>query len=244
MPIADIPGQVLIRDSFEGEPFAIRCLEPHDPHTSLGCVLTISDNQTPQFEMLETKLQDWKSRVTSSTLRGDGKMTAYDSYLKESMKYVLPTISLTKFQCSELDKIIAPVLLNALSTHRNVSRIILYSPERHGGYGVFDVWHLQGSEKLKFFMMHYRRHDTTGQLFKISLQWLQMEAGVSAPFYKFSYESIESILTTCWLKHLYQYLDSCNATLHDLHPWTYEAPREHDFLFKKSLSNPTSHAYE
>ena len=169
MSIADTPGQVLIRDSLEGEPFAIRRLEPHDPHTSLGCVLTISDNQTPQFEMLETKLQDWKSRVTSSSLRGDEKMTAHDSYLKESMKYVLPTISLTKFQCSELDKIIAPVLLNALSTHRNVSRIILYSPERHGGYGVFDVWHLQGSEKLKFFMMHYRRHDTTGQLFKMSL---------------------------------------------------------------------------
>ena len=35
MSVAETPGQVFIRDSFEGEPFAIHRLEPHDPHTSL-----------------------------------------------------------------------------------------------------------------------------------------------------------------------------------------------------------------
>ena len=237
MSIAELPGQIQIRDSFEGEPFTIRRLEPHEPHTSLGCVITISGNQVPQFETLETKIQDWKARITASTLKGDEKLTAYDSYLKESMKYVLPTTCLTKYQCAELDKIIAPVLLNALSTHRKVSRIVLYSPERHGGYGVFDVWHLQGCEKLKYFIMHYRRHDITGQLLKISLQWLQMEAGVSTPFYKFEYDMIEDILTNCWIKHLYWYLDSCKAKLHEVHPWTYTAPRENDFFLQEVFIN-------
>ena len=156
------------------------------------------------------------------------------------MKYVLPTTCLTKYQCSQLDKVIAPILLNALSAHRNVSRIILYSPEHYGGFGVYDIWHLQGGEKIKFLFLHYRRHDTIGQLLKISLQWLQMEAGVKLPFYTYAYEKIETILTECCLKHLFQYIDSCHATLHETNPWTYTAPRVNDFFlqevfFKSSL---------
>ena len=168
MSIAESPGNIMIRDSFDGVPFVIRRLEPDAPHTSLGCVITIAGNQNHQFTELEEKVEDWKVRVTSSTLHGEEKMIAYNSYLKESMKYVLPTTSLTKYQCGQLDKKIAPVLLNALSTHRNVSRIILYSPEHYGGFGVYDLWHLLGGEKIKFFFIHYRRHDTTGQLFKLA----------------------------------------------------------------------------
>ena len=148
------------------------------------------------------------------------------------MKYVLPTSSLTKYQCNELDKHIAPILLNALSTHRNVSRTVLYSPEQQGGYGIIDIWHLQrGGE------MHYRRHDTTGRLFKISLQWLQLEAGVLKPFYTYIYNDIESTLANYWIKHLYEYLDSCKVTLHEISPWVYKAPRKMTSLYKTFSSN-------
>ena len=236
MSIAEAPGELKIRDSFDGEPFVIQRVEPHEPHTSLGCVITISGNQTPQYDELHAKVLDWKNRVVSSTLSGDERLTAYNSYLKKSLKYVLPTTSLPKPLCKNLDIILSPVLLNAFSTNRNCSRLVLYSPEQYGGFGILDFWHLQGTEKIKFFFMHYRRHDTTCMLFKISLLWLQMEAGLSQPFYKYKYSDIDVLLTDSWLKHLYQYLDSYQVTLHEYSPWTYNPPCEHDFFIQEYLT--------
>ena len=121
-------------------------------------------------------------------------------------------------------------------TYTYVSRIVLYSPEQHGGYGIADIWHLQGGEKLKFFIMHYSRHDITGRLFKISLQWLRLEAGVPKPFYTYIYNDIESTLSYCWIKHLFEYLDSCKAHfMKSIHG--YIKPHEKTTSFYKTYSS-------
>ena len=64
--------------------------------------------------------------------------------------------SLTYKQCLELDKLIAPLLLNSHSIQRNAHRGIIHLSDEFGGLDIPSIYHLQGIAKLQFLYMHYR----------------------------------------------------------------------------------------
>ena len=144
-------GIMNIQETFSSDPAPVRRLEPHQSYKSLGCLITIDGSQEEQFDVVLKKVLQWKDRVRGSTLTNDERYIAYDSYLKKSMQYALASTSFTTTQCHELDKHIAPIILNAANTQHNCSRIILYCPEKYRGIGFADLWSLQGIEKFDFF---------------------------------------------------------------------------------------------
>ena len=89
----------------------------------------------------------------------------------------------------------------------------------------------------KFFFIHYRRHDVTGVLMKIGLRWHQLESGLAKPFYTYKYNMIISTLIDTWIKHIFRNFNSCNATIVEMNPWTYQPPRQHDFFIQEVFVN-------
>ena len=79
--------------------------------------------------------------------------------------------------------------------------------------------------------MHYRRHDTTGKLCKISIKWTQLELGFPLPFYSYSHQATKQYITQTWMiTDAFEYLESCNASLIEHDPWTITLPRHNDFF--------------
>ena len=243
--IHELPGTVHIREGHTSHPTNVKRLQPFQAHKTLGCHIALDSNQKRQFIVLNDKLKTWNSKIVSSFLNKKDRIKSYEAYMAKSGQYILSTSSLSKKQCHELDKNVTPILYNAHGVQRNSSKCMLYSPVQYGGYGHHDFWSTQGIEKLKFFLTHYRRHDTTGRLLKMSMRWTQLECGLSTPFYTSNFEKYNYVLTPTWVTHLWEYLDSCQAAIEEKNSWIYEAPRENDiFLMDVIMNAPISNEHK
>ena len=131
------------------------------------------------------------------------KLHAYKSCLEKKLVYILVVTSLTYIQCQELDKLIAPLLLNSHSIQRNANRNIIFLNDGFGGLNIPTVYHLQGVAKLQFLHLHYRNNNTTGKLLKITMRYTQLECGLSVPFYKQNFYKIQHLITPTWITNLW-----------------------------------------
>ena len=62
-------------------------------------------------------------------------------------------------------------------------------------------------------MKHIRNDDKTGRLIKISMEYTQLQMGISKPFYTQKYDKWKTIVTNTWMTHLWEYLNEAEATL-------------------------------
>ena len=96
-------------------------------------------------------------------------------------------------QCEQLDSIITPILFNLHKIQRNCSKSVLYTPHHCGDFGYKSLWHLRGLEKLKFFLLHHRRDDTTGKLIRASIRWTQLELGQQGQLFDKNFNKYKKI---------------------------------------------------
>ena len=157
--IHELPGSVHIREGHHTQPIGVKRLQPFEAHKTLGCQIALNGNQRRQFAVLNDKLSAWNSKIVSSFLNRKDRIKSYESYMSKGAQFALSTYSMTEKQCRELDKHVTPILYNAHKIQRNCSKCMLYTPLLTGGYGYRDTWNMQGSEKLKFSLTHYRRHN-------------------------------------------------------------------------------------
>ena len=136
------------------------------------------------------------------------------------------------------------MLYNALRVHRNVSRVPLYIPKSLGGYGIVNIFHLQGIEKIKFYIMHLRLGDTTGKLLEISTRSTQMELGTLKSFWNLNYATHCEYTTSTWTTNIWDYLCQCGVKLIDYKHWVYLPPRHNDFHIMDVVYNRASDVYD
>ena len=204
-------------------------LEPTVASKALGVFLAPSGKYNKQHSMLEEKIRQWARNVKASSLLPREKMVAYHGYILRSILWVVSATNFTREQCHQLQKFISPILYNALRVQRNASRTPLYTPKSLGGYGIVKIFHLRGIEKVKFYIMHQRIGDTTGQLLTISNRYTQLELGVSKPFWSLNFSTHSEYITPTWTTYIWDYLFQCGVKLVDDEHWIYRAPRYNDF---------------
>ena len=227
--IEEMPGTLSIKEGFDKAPEPLKRYQPFQSHKTLGCHISVTNNQKGQIRALESKINNWCQRMKTRYLSDEDSQYAYHGYLRASLQYIVGTTSMTKRDCEKLAKKFETILLHSYNLQRNCSRTMMYMPKRFGGLGIKHIYHLQGQEKYKFFAMHMRRNDVTGKLFNISLLWSQLEAGTSAPFYTHVYSSIRALLTKTWITNLIDYFTECQVELHLTDSFKKKLARANDF---------------
>ena len=242
--IDEDPGTLELKDAETGKMVTIKRLEPDSAHKNLGIHIAPSGYQKQQYDILREKIKLWADRVRTSSLQGKERLTAYDAYLEKAILHIVSSTSFTLKQCKSLSKIISPILLHAHKIQQNCARIVLYSTLNNAGLNVTHIYHLQGLEKLKFFVTHLRRGDTTGDLMKISLLYTQMEIGISNPFLRSDYSTHKEFITPTWITNLWNYCTKCGIKVHVLDQKMYTPPRTNDFFLMDAIHknvNNTEH---
>ena len=92
-------------------------------------------------------MKDWIQKMRTSPLSQEDRLHAYKTTLKKKLLYVLPICSFNYKQCTELDKILSPVLFNINSEQQNCNRNVLYTSQEYGGLYIFSIYNLQGVSK-------------------------------------------------------------------------------------------------
>ena len=191
----ELPGTLNLQLKYNGEFERIKRLQPDEAHKTLGCHISVDMSQKQQFKIVREMIVTWRNRIRSSPLRMSDRRYAYKTILEKKLLYVLPTCSFTYKQCSELDKILSPVLFNIHGIQRNCNRNVLYTSKEFGGLHIYSLYHLQGTAKLQFLFRHCRANDTTGKLMKTLMRYTQMETGLSRPYYLCNYYSAYFLAT-------------------------------------------------
>ena len=229
MTNAENPGTLQIRVEFDGDLKQIKRFEPTTASKAQGVFLAPSGKYARQYDELDKKIKMWARNVKASSLLPREKMVAYHGYLLRSILYVVAATNFTREQCHNLQRIITPILYNAMQVQRNASRVPLFTPKCLGRYGIIHIFHLQGIEKVNFFIMHQRFRDTTGRLIEIGTRYTQLEIGTSQSFWTMSYSKNCEFITETWTTHIWEYLHHCGVKLIDQEQWIYKAPRRNDF---------------
>ena len=245
--IHELPGELKLRETFGGELKTVKRLQPFQAHRTLGNYLAINGRQDAQLRFLRKQVKQWVQRIKLSSLSKSNRLLAYFGYLIPSLAYRLATSSLTYKQCKELQTMVDPVLLHSYGLQRNTPKIVLFSTADQAGLNISHMYHVQGQEKLKLFLMHIRRNDTTGNLLDICMAYTQLEIGISQSFLTQSFYHFNDFITPTWITHLWQYLTDCKALLE---PTTtdhlYKVPRVNDFFLMDAVyaSNISTEAKE
>ena len=227
--IDELPGEMNLRESFEGRLMKIKRLEPTVARRALGCFIAPASTQHTQIDVLQEKITKWSHKVQSSHLSKEDKIKAYHAYIEKTILLPLPTTSMTYAECEQITQYLSPILLNIHGIQRNCARRPIYCPLEFGGLDKLSIFHLQGISKLRFLLMHLRREDTTGKLMDISMRTTQLECGLSTPFLKNDYYKTQMLATETWLTNLWQYCTECEISIQDTKNWNYQVPRKNDF---------------
>ena len=242
LTIEENPGALEVFDMISKSMKTIRRVEATEARKTLGCFVSPSHNQEPQFHDLRKKILEWKQSVTFSSLSPFLILKAYETILKPKLVYRLSTTSLSFQQCDDLMKLIRPTILHAHHTHRNFPKSILESSSLYAGFDFVHLYDLQGFEKLKFFSYHLRQMDDTGTEMLISLQYSQLSIGIQTSFYNLPHEEYSYLTDTTWCTHLWEYISSQCLSIDIFHPIRLNFQREHDVFIMdilKPLFNKT-----
>ena len=236
--IHELPGELHLREVFGGALKKVKRLQPFQAHRTLGNYLAINGRQDAQMRFLRKQVENWVRRIKLSSLTKSNRLLAYFGYLVPSLTYRLATSCLTYKQCKTLQTVIDPMLLHSYGLQRNTPKIVLFSTAAQAGLSIPHIYHLQGQEKLKLFLMHIRRNDTTGKLLDICIAYTQLELGISMNFLTQSYYHFQDYITPTWITHLWQYMTDCKAMLEPTsNEDLYNPPRVNDFFLMEEVYN-------
>ena len=228
--IHEMPGDLKIKPGYNMDEVIIRRNQPFQSHKTLGCQIAVDMNQKGQIRIMKKKIQEWCNKMKTSYLRESDMQYAYSGYVKMAIRYILSTTTMTYNECNDLMKLMEPILLHSFRFHKNCNRNILYMPIKYGGIGIKHMYHLQGQEKLRFFMMHLRRNDDTGKLIKASIEWTQLESGLSTHIFSEICDTLQPFITPTWVTHLWKYINDCGCKINIKEMKTKLGVRANDFF--------------
>ena len=224
----DSPGELIIKDNITGTFHTIKRVDANDARKSLGCYISPSHNQGPQFQALKDEIILWRNSMTFSSLSPQLILQSYETILKPKLVYRLSTTSLTFKKCEELVKLIRPIILNSHHTHRHFPKTILEASSMYAGLNFTHFYDLQGYEKLKFFTYHMRLQDSTGDLLLLSLQHTQVMLGVRQLFLNLPYSLYSNLVEITWITHLWHYLSDRELQVNITLPYAIPPQRSND----------------
>jgi hypothetical protein len=225
--IEESPGKLYAND-IHGNRVSLRRYEAHEAQETLGVFLAPDGNHRAQIAKMLQVSQKWADAMRSGCLSRSDVRLSLISTIWKTLLYPLPALNLTKEEC---EKLMAPILqycLPAMGFCRNFPRDIVFAPISCMGVGIEHLYTIQEIMRLKDLVYHTTYDTDTGNLYRISLEILLIEVGISANLSELNYDQLSGMATPSLVKSTWKFLHENSIHLeHDLQLWP---PRSQDQL--------------
>ena len=139
-----LPSEIQIQSALDGVPIVIEHLDSHNPHETLGYIITPSGQHKELYAMVEDNANDWVAHVTSSSQYPHEKILSYHTVLVPQIAYRLVRASFSYEECETLMRRIYPIMINAHGFHKSFNRAMAQSPYTYAGLNITHFYDLQG----------------------------------------------------------------------------------------------------
>ena len=233
----ELPGVLQLQEGFDLPYKTVPRLEPWKAHKTLGHMISVAGNTEAQRQVVIDVIAEWVKRIQMSTLNRSDRLLAYSAFLLPALRYKIMSLSLSYRDCKDIMKPLIPILLNAHSIHRNVSRNLLFQPRSRLGLGYLHLYHIQNLEKIKLLFLHIRIGDTTGELLRIAMGYIGLECGCGQNFFSLQFSKYAKYTTNTWLHGIWQYVQECKSSITLTDVAKYKCPRENDEFLMHIVEN-------
>ena len=199
------PAQLTIGNPDEGGFIATR-VEPDQAVKAVGLYQALDGNMKKQLEVLKTRADKWGDAIHAGWLPRRLAWKALKSHIWPSLKYPLPATTFTKKEGYELLKHFYNSALPTMGTCANFPRDMLFTPISYQGMGLPHPFVEQGIEILRYFLIHANADTYSGDLYRGSLEQLQLEVGMGTPVFDLPFKLLGSLATKSLMKTLWEFV--------------------------------------
>jgi hypothetical protein len=153
-----------------------------------------------------TAAQKWADAMRSGSISRLDVHLSLISTIWRTLLYPLPALNLSKEDC---EKIMSPILhycLPAMGFCRNFPKDIVFAPIKDMGVGIEHLYTLQEILWLKDIIFHTTYDTDTGVLYRISLEVLLLEIGVSSDLSMLDYNLLSGLSTSSLVKSTWHFI--------------------------------------
>jgi hypothetical protein len=169
--------------------------------------------------MKEKAIKYGEAIKSSSLQRGECAM-AYNVCYMESLVYGTAATSLSMDECKEIKKPPVNAILPKMGIDRNTKREVVFGKKKYSGLGLNHLAAVQGYGQLQYLLGHLRSGDTSGTLYRIIMEFTQLECGMEQKKLSCDFDKYEkNILTPNWITECWRFLKLCDATIQTTGTW-------------------------
>ena len=182
-------------------------------------------------------------KIRSSRLPRHLVWTSFTTGVMRKLCYPLPATTFTQQECYD---IMAPLLYTAIpyiGVNRNFPREMVHAPLTMQGLAVPDLYVEQGLGHLQRFVETTMRPlDITGHLFKVSVEQMAMELGISGCPFAQPHGTWRPLATDCLVTHMWDFANRYQLRLQSaISHFPMERQGDEmlmEYLIPRKVSNP------
>lgn len=172
------PGELWLRTT-NSPSQRIRRLEMSDAEETLGIWIAPDGNSAAQIAAMTTKINAWSAKISSRQLNRTESWLSLTTGISRTLAYPLAATRLSYPECTRITKALRTSALPALGLPKSMPLVVVHSPQRYLGYGVFDMWFEQGFTQVAD-AIHFGNcsNDITGSQLRCTMENLRLELGL------------------------------------------------------------------
>jgi Reverse transcriptase (RNA-dependent DNA polymerase) len=203
------------------------------PHKTLGCLKSILGHDEAEMDYVKHNSDAMGNMIKNSPLNPRQGKLAHSLVYISSLKYGLPSSSLTYEQIEKAHRYAVDKFLSVMGIDHSTHRALVYGPAEYGGFGIKHLYTEMHGMKLDAVISHIRADTQLGTTFRININYIQLQSGVGNPIMA-SRDNI-SYLPKNWILHLRNFLLEVNARIEISELWSPSPQRESDQYIMESF---------
>ena len=158
-------------------------LNPWEAERILGLRIPLTGSMGTELKFRKEQLDEFGKSMYKAPLNQQEAHVAYQSRYKPKAKYPLPVTIFTTTELMEMQKKCIFQMLPKMGFNRHTPRAVIYGPKKMGGREILDLRVEQPTLHVEATLGHMRRGDKLGKTLYLTMRALQIEVGISEPFY-------------------------------------------------------------
>jgi hypothetical protein len=210
-PSTDDDLRIHLTSGTDPHPEPIQRISTATGKRTLGVRLAPDGNDRDEFDYRMQQASTMKHRVAAAPLGREHIGIGFRAIWRMMIQYPIGATCFTKKQCDNIQAKYLPVFLSKMGINRTTSRAVRHGPPHLGGMDIYDLNTEQGVMHTKLVIAHLRKQDPVGRTLSISLDHLQLQAGVSWPVLSQPGHQQRKYVDECYLSQTWEFLDTTDT---------------------------------
>jgi hypothetical protein len=236
IPDTDGPTISLTAGATPDCPKQLQRISTAEGQRTLGVRLTPDGTDKTEFTYRVAQARKMGQRLRAAPLGRDHIRAGVQSIWRMMIQYPLGATCFTEKQCHQIQTKYLPYALSKMGINRTTATAVRHGPAYYGGMEVFNLETEQGVQHTSLLLSHLRIQDEVGLMLHLSIEHLQLQAGVSWPVLSKPGHKQRHYVDSCYVSHTWDFLDKAGLCVHLDNPVLIHPQRQYDTCLMETFA--------